>query len=501
MLGMTGVRNMRGAPRPMGRGAPLALAAVCAILVASALLTGPSLGDFWTLFLSDSSHGLPVLTGLRWPQDIHPPLFNGWATLLSMAGITSVPIARLLSNLPALIVLLFTARLFRKRLPDQSAFYMIFLLLMLSAPATITAFGIYRGDFWQLAAFAIQMMLARHILFVQQDYRSGRDGALLLIAVLATVVSITLDYGGALFGGIVAMSTVLAAIARGLRRWARWLFITLAISVTAVVYAISWQAPTWSNMFDLYQNWIEMGDATASGILFALIFMTLFHNPVAVAGGYLGRESWNKSDSAFVAMTGATLVAALVAISQIDAQRRLITDSNTADIAVMVTALMAAAGAKIAERRLWVNALAGIAILSSVVALAIIGLHGGWQTAGKKIARALHECPATRVYAASGWRLDDGSRSNAARREEPVFALGYRLVGGAHGFAPPIVRPDKPVRIIANQCPVLLWIEQVPARKPVRPDELARASGLHGLEAARLSVARTQTGLILRVDP
>ena len=501
MQGMAGVKKARGAPRSIGRAAPVALAAVCAMLVASALLTGPSLADFWTLFLSDASRGLPALVGSRWLQDIHPPLFNAWATLLSMAGISSVPIARLLSNLPALLILLFTARLFRKRLPEQSAFYIIFLLLMLSAPATITAFGIYRGDFWQLAAFAIQMMLARHVIFVQQDYRASRDGILLLITMLATIVSITLDYGGALFGGIVAMTTVLAAIARGLRRWAQWLFIALAISVTAVVYIISWQAPTWNKMFDLYQNWIEMGDATASGILFGLIFSTLLHNPIAVAGGYLGREHWNKSDSAFVALTGATLVAALIAISQVDAQRRLITDSNTADVAVMITALMAAAGAKIAERRLWMNALAAVAMLSSVVALAVIGLHGGWQTAGKKIARAIHECPTTRAYAASGWRLDDGTRSNAARREEPVFALGYRMVGGAHHFNPPVVRPDKPVRIVPNRCPVLLWIEQVPARKTVSPARIVKAAGLHGLEAARLSVLRTETGLILRADP
>lgn len=498
---MTGVMTTRGAPRSAGRGGRAALAAICVILVASALLTGPSLDDFWTIYLSDSARGLPALVHARWVQDIHPPLFNAWATLLSMAGVASAPIARLLSNLPALLVLLFAARLFRNRLPEQSAFYKIFLLLMLSAPATITAFGIYRGDFWQLTAFAIQMMVARHIIFVQQDYRSSRDGLLLPVAMLATIVSITMDYGGALFGGVVAMATVLAAIARGLRRWARSLFIALVIAVTAVVYIISWQAPAWNATFDLYQNWIEMGDATASGILFGLIFSTLFHNPIALAGGYLGRENWDKSDSAFAVMTGATLVAALVAISQVDAQRRLITDSNTADIAVMVTALMAAAGAKIAGRRLWMNILAAVAILSSIVALAAIGLHGGWHTAAKKIARTIRECPATRVYAASGWRLDDGTGSKAARREEPVFKLGYRLIGGAHGFKPPIVRPDQPVRITPNGCPVLLWIEQVPARRTLKPARLFEAAGLQGLDAARMTIVRTETGFILRADP
>ncbi|MET0376938.1 MAG: hypothetical protein ABW128_22115 [Rhizorhabdus sp.] len=497
---MTGVEKNRGAARS-GRVTPIALAMVCAVLIASALLTGPSLDDFWTLYLSDATRGLPALVEGRWVKDIHPPLFNGWATLLSIAGISSVPIARLISNLPALFMLLYTAKLFRKRLPDEAPFYTIFLLLMLSAPATITAFGIYRGDFWQLSAFAIQMMLARHVIFAQQDYKSSRDGILLLITMVAMIVSITLDYGGALFGGIVGMATILAAIARGLRRWARSLSLALAISVTAVVYAISWQAPAWNQMFDLYQNWIEMGDATASGILLGLIFSTLFHTPIAVAGAYLGRANWNKSDSAFAAMAGGTLLAALVAISQVDAQRRLITDSNTADIAVMVTALMAAAGAKIADRRLWMNALAGVAIISGVVALVVINLHGGWQTAGKKIARAIHDCPTTRVYAASGWRLDDGSRSNAAGREEPVFALGYRRVGNAHGFNSSIISGDKPVRVVPNQCPVLLWIEQVPARKTVKPPMAVKASGLQGMEVARWSVVRTETGLILRADP
>ena len=493
--------STRGAPRSMGTATPVAMAIICLVLIASALLNGPSLDDYWTVYLSDASHGIAALVDRRWIYDIHPPLFNAWVTTLSILGLHSVALARLVSNLPALLVLLYAARCFTNRLPGQRAYYAIFLLLTLSAPATIDAFGVLRGSFWQLAGFSIQIMLVRHLLFADKDYRARHDGMLALLAAIATILSITLDYGGALFGGILAMAAVLAAIARGLQRWARQLLVMLLISIAAVVYAVSWQAPAWTESFDLYQNWIEMGSLTAGGIISAFLFGTILHNPLAIAGGYLGRKSWTKEDSAFVVIVGAALVAALVAISQIDAQRRLITASNTSDVAVLVTALMAAAGVKIAEQRMWRNAIAIVAVMSAVVALAVIGLGGGWQTGAKKIARTVRECPATRVYAASGWRVDEGSNSAAARREEAVFTLGYQKLSAAHGFSPIILHPGKPVSVTPGPCPTLLWIEQVPRRRTLKPEQIVKAAGLRGIDGRKLGVIRSDSGLILRAEP
>ena len=499
MRDMMGDGQARRGTRAIRNIATIALAIVMLALVSSALLTGPSLDDYWTLYLSDPTIGPTRLIEQRWIQDIRPPLFDGWATLLSTVGFSSVPIARLASNLPVLLLLGYAARRFAKRLPDQAPFYALFLLLMLSAPATIRAFGIYRGDFWQLAAFAVQIVLTRHILFVQQDYTSRRDGPLAVLGIVATIAAITLDYGGALFGGVLAMATMLAAIARGLRRWARMLLLALILSIAAVVYMISWQAPAWKESFDLYQNWIEMGEGSSSAILAALIAGTILHNPIAIAGAWLGRLGWTKEDSAFAILTGAALAAALVAISQIDAQRRLITASNTADIAVLTAALIASAGARIADRRLWMTVLAAVAVLSSLVGLALIGIDGGWQAGAKKIARIVDSCPAAKVYAASGWRLDDGSHSRAAQREEPVFALGYKRLGSAHGFTPILLSPGTPSTAVPNACPTLLWIEQVP-HKTVKPGLALQSAGLNGLEAMRLSVIRTSTGLIVRAD-
>ena len=99
---MMGDARARGGSRSTGAAAAISLAVIIVALVASALLAGATLDDFWTLYLADPSHGLKTLALDRWQQDIRPPIFDGWATLLSMAGLHAVPLARLVSNVPAL---------------------------------------------------------------------------------------------------------------------------------------------------------------------------------------------------------------------------------------------------------------------------------------------------------------------------------------------------------------------------------------------------------------
>ena len=493
---MTGEEALRGSPRWMSSGAAIMFALVTMTLVAAALLTGPSLDDYWTLFLADPLRSFDRTLAL-WGEDIRPPIFDAWATLLSAIGVTSVPLARLISNLPGLVVLLYVGRRFADRLPSQAGFYGVFIILLVSAPASFRAFGVYRPDFWQLAAFAIQIMLVRHIMFADQDYRSRTDGMLAVIGLVATVSAIVLDYGGALFGGVVAMASVLAAIARGFRRWTRSLLITLGLSIGIVVGFIAWQSGSWSRQFDLYQNWIEMGPTSAGAIIIGLLVGTVFHNPLALAGFYIGRRDWHRGDMGFLIMIGAALLASLIAIIQVDAQRRLITTSNTADIAALATALMAAAGAKLAGRTIWINALAGLALLSGLWSLGAINTDGRWQDGAKRIARMVADCPQTRVYAMSGWRLDDGSASRTARREEPVFALGYRKLGKALGFDPTIIDGARAMAVPAGPCPTLIWIEQVPADRNPSPQRLLATTGLDGLQASRLKMFRTDSGILM----
>lgn len=496
---MTGGHRDEG-PQSLGIAAAVALAVVATALAAAALLEGPSLDDYWTVYLSDPSRSLAVLIDTRWIMDIRPPLFDAWATALSRAGLTSVPIARLVSNLPAVILLVYAARRFARRLPEHGPFYTIFTLLMLSTPATAQAFAVYRGDFWQLTTFAVQLMLARHIMFVQKDYRGRDDGAIALIAIPATFLAITLDYGGALFGGVIAMVTMLAAIARGLKRWTRWIAIVSMAAIACVVYMIAWQNSAWAGSFDLYQNWIEMGSGSTIAIVTALLFGTVLHNPIAVAGAWLGRERWGRGDIGFAILIGAALAASLLAVTQIDAQRRLVTASNIADIGVLVAALMATAGALIADRRMWMTVLSAVAALSTIVAVTSNSLGGAWQTGAKRIGRLVQACPETPVYAASGWRLDDGSMSRAAQREEPVFALGYKRLGATHGFVPTILRQGARLAIEPGRCPLIIWIEQVPHDKWIKTTKLLDQIGIDGIDPARATLTRTRSGLIVRID-
>lgn len=83
----------------MNGAAALMFALVATPLAASALLTGPSLNDDWTLFLADPARPFGQTLAL-WSEDMCPPIFDTWATLLSAVGITSIPFVRLISNLP-----------------------------------------------------------------------------------------------------------------------------------------------------------------------------------------------------------------------------------------------------------------------------------------------------------------------------------------------------------------------------------------------------------------
>jgi hypothetical protein len=127
-----------------------------------------------------------VLIGDGWLRDTHPPVFNLWATFLSLIGVTSIPVARLASNLPAAGLLVFAAVRFSRRMPEQAGFYAAMLLLTLSLPQAVDAFGNYRSYFWQIASFATLTFIARHVVFTDADLDIRKDFDLTIIAVLAT---------------------------------------------------------------------------------------------------------------------------------------------------------------------------------------------------------------------------------------------------------------------------------------------------------------------------
>jgi hypothetical protein len=135
---------LRRARSAIGLIAVGALAAILIVLSVDAVLRGPWLDEFWTLELSDTRKGIGVLIRDGWLHDSHPPVFNLWATFLTFIGVTSIPVARLASNLPAAGLMVFAALNFSRRMPEQAGFYAAMLLLTLSLPLSVETFGNYR---------------------------------------------------------------------------------------------------------------------------------------------------------------------------------------------------------------------------------------------------------------------------------------------------------------------------------------------------------------------
>ena len=80
-LATTGLRTIRREGSATGVIAAAAVGLILALMSVDAALQGPWLDEFWTLELSDTSRGLLPLVRERWVSDLHPPVFNLWATL------------------------------------------------------------------------------------------------------------------------------------------------------------------------------------------------------------------------------------------------------------------------------------------------------------------------------------------------------------------------------------------------------------------------------------
>jgi hypothetical protein len=96
--------------------------------------------------------------------------------------------------------------------------------------------------------------------------------------------------------------------------------------------------------------------------------------------------------------------------------------------------------------------------------------------------------------------LRDGIAFKTARRDEPIYARGYRGLGASRGFTPRMIGVSGAAQTVSGDCPTLLWIEQVPPSLNLAPSRILAAARLHGLENTKLIVLRSETGLIVRSD-
>jgi hypothetical protein len=468
------------------------------ILTANAALRGPWLDEFWTLELSDVRKGIEVLIRDRWLHDTHPPAFNLWATVLSQIGVTSIPAARLASNLPAAGLMIFASVHFSRRMPEQAAFYGAMLLLTLSLPQAVDAFGNYRSYFWQIASLATLTLVARHVTLTDADLDLRKDFDLIVIAVLATVASVTLHYVSGLFGGLLAGVIALCAFVRGHRLWAWLVLATLAISSLSVVAVGLLQAHNWA--VDLDHSWIEGGSLAALSVIFALVVGAIGHNPVPLAGLWTGRRRWTTPEGVFIAMMIGILAVGVAIVVAINSLKPMIVARYIFPVPVLVCAIMAALSVKFARDWRLFGLLALCAVAVAAGSMMLDGAKPRWEESARTIARIVADCPTSQVYAASGWAIGPAADTLTARREAPVFERAYELLAGQYGFAVHFIGQGGVAHVNLGDCPILLWYEHTPNNAEDDPQYGLTAAGLKGLEGARLSTIRSGTGFVIRAD-
>jgi len=474
---------------------------ILALVAAEAARRGPWLDEFWALELSDYHNGLWSLIRDGWLHDVHPPVFNAWTTLLAWLGITSIAEGRLTSNLLAAGLMLLAARRLILRRLEQAGFTACFLLLALSLPRAMEAFAIYRSYFWQIAAMATLALVARHLASERRDLDLRQDVDLAAIAVVATTASMTLHYVSALFGGLLAGAIALHAFNRGLVRWAGLIALVAASSTLFVGLMLLLQAPHWSAELD--HNWNDIPPLTALGVPLALATSAVCANPVPLLG--LLRRSRNAEERggerAFALMIGTVLVLGTAAILAVHLFRPVVVDRYLFAVPVLVAALLAVPAARFAaDRRLF-----GLLALVSVAVPAVTMLSSGgqpfWRENAQTIAKIVANCPATQVYAASGWALGPAAETHAARREDPVFERAYRLLADEYGYPVRFISQGEKVQLAAGPCPVLLWFEHTPNEAEDDLPAAIEAAGLGGLQHARLSAIRSATGFVVQATP
>ena len=467
-------------------------------MIAHALLRGPWLDEFWTLELSDPTRGLQPLTD-GWLRDTHPPAFNVWATLLSSLGVNSIPVARVASNLPAAGLMVWAAAEAARRRRSDRRFHAAMLLVVLALPQSVVDFANYRSYFWQIAALASLVAIARHVVTTKADLEVGRDHGLVIVTVLATAGSIALHYVGAIFGGLLAGAIILRALQRGHWRWATLIFGVASSAALFVVAIALLQARHWA--VDLDHSWIEARPlAAVLAVPLALMAGAVANNVVPLAALWPGWRRWSPSERIFVILIAAVLAIGLCVVLAINAVQPIMVDRYLVAVPVLMAGILAALMSRIDEDHVLHLLLALVAVGTVAAPLLLQGAKPLWEEGARSIAQIVKACPTTRIYAASGWALGPAANTKAARREDPVFKRAYQALARTHGYTVRFLGQNQAARVRPGPCPVLVWYEHTPN---FAEDDLPAAIGaarLTGIEEAELSAIRSPTGFVVRAD-
>jgi hypothetical protein len=481
---------------PLGSAAPrifwLAIAAITVtMLVYAIVLRGPWFDEYCTLRLSEASVPLSTLFHDRWLADTHPILFNAWATLITRLGVTSVTGGRLVSNLPALVALLAITMRFVRRVPQDGAFYLIFVLLTLSMPWTIAAFGNFRSVFWQIIGMAIMVQVARFIATTDHDLDAAREPDIAGIAFIGVFGAIALHYASGLAGTALVAFAAGFALWRGLLQWAKLLLGAGFLSCCFMLVSAWVQIGYWQG--EIADPWIRTGAVAGMVAIAGRIGIAFVHVPVPlIAGARRIRTTITEQAGFLGAMAGGTALAVAI-LMIVNAIQPIIVPRYLVGLTVPVVAIVAALGGRSAARHRWFAITAAAAVAISVLIVAVRGYDGQWRDNAERIAAIVARCPSTTVYAMSGWLIDGTAHDHASPPSQEIYAIGYGDLSRSLGFHVTLIGGSTRPRL-SSGCPTILWVEHRPVSAAFDPVAAFAAAGLPPVPGDRLSLIRSASG-------
>lgn len=475
-------------PRDVRSAILFVIVLACGCSIVASLSRGIWLDEFWSLRLGALDRPFWTIVDQRWLSDTHPPLANMLYRLVSLIGVETIEARRLILNLPALVTL--GAGTFYFSRITRSAFPAILLVLALSLSGTTEALSDYRSYAWQVAAFCL-MLDYLHSLLRHEEGTPPPTAH--VIGALAIAGAIALHYVAGIIASIVIGIALLAQVRTRHSR-------TAAVLIVAAVLA--WAAVLVSGLIlvgrmrrDIDVGWIVTSPATGA-LLFVFLFMTaLIANPLASWFAIRDRGATQPFSSVLALSALATVVVLMIfnLATPILIERYLITWQ------LLVCALVALAAERaLAESRMSFAAFVGIGALMMLIGTANAARGGGWKTGRDMIAAQVRQCPTTRVFAMSGWRLKTAHASNAARRETEVIDPAYRELGDQRGFGVTTLDLSTPAVLpVGATCPTLVWVEHLSWDNVRDVAYLQRVGRLAFDHPVTLSVQQTGSGFLL----
>lgn len=437
-------------------------------LIATAVLRGPWVDEFWTLWASLSHLHLSEIFWQRWIVDVHPPLYYFGNWLASGVVGDTMTARRLLNLVPLAAVILYGAIIARK-VPGTSRFLALFAVVLVSLPSVVIYFSDARSNFLQACASACIAMALYAGEKLGRDLDWRQDAWLILLLLLATTAGLNAHFISTFINVFVIGCFGLGALIGGRRR-TFWMLLAVGVVASLPLAAfLIWQTATLIGASTVV-FWINTPPLVGLRIILKETFWATFGNVVAGASALLALSlllkdrglSRHRDAAASPLLWGFLLPAGigtalasilLVALSFI---RPIIVDRYLVSAVVFVASLVAALAADLVMGSRLGRALvvANAALTMSWHGFALVKQHR-WDETAAIVARQKASCPSSRVLAIEPQAVDFQNVSDVY-----AFAYGYEARRFGFDFAYSDQTMARPVDT-GGACPTIVWAENI----------------------------------------